>query len=320
MLHNAPFDIKNCIQEISPLRLSSYRNFFKVNDNDAYSIYKWNEELSSRMMKLIAVIEIILRNRIHSTMSEYMHGVATGAKTNNDWFNHVSLTDAAKNKIKNVLTDKRGRRITPVPSANFVISNMTYGFWPNILHRVEKDKLNKSLPWDLLFKSIFPGLPKQSAGYWNKLNKRESVICRCFTVGDLRNRIAHFEPVWKFGDEFEEILRRPNVAPKVKNKSPKNKKEAIQRFTREFNKALELLSWLSPSAYQDYVNSENKKSIEWLLSEQAINSFIKHDEMTKISFNRITKARKIKKLASSTQGCSIVTIKKNNVGLLFLYP
>ncbi|HFO1772747.1 Abi family protein [Enterobacter asburiae] len=319
MLHNAPFNINDCILETSAVRLSSYRNFFQVNNDDAYSIYKWNEELSSRMMKLIAVIEIILRNRIHSTMSDYMHGKARGSKTSNDWFNHLSLKQTAIKKINNAITDNRGRPIRPTPSANFVISNMTYGFWPNIL-KTDNDIANNSLPWDSLFKSIFPGLPKQAAGYWNKLKKREPFICRCFAVGDLRNRIAHFEPVWKFGDELEEVFERRGVTPKVITTAPTNKKEAIQRLVKEFNKALELLSWLSPNSYQDYMNSENKKSIEWLLSEKAMNSFINHKEMTKISFNRITKARKIKDMAASSQGCSIITIKKSNVGLLFLYP
>lgn len=319
MLHNAPFNINDCILETSAVRLSSYRNFFQVNNDDAYSIYKWNEEISSRMMKLIAVIEIILRNRIHSTMSDYMKGTASGSQISNDWFNHLSLKPAAINKIKNAIVDNRGRFIRPTPSANFVISNMTYGFWPNIL-KTENDIKNKGIPWSSLFKSIFPGLPIQSAGYWSKLKKREPLICRCFSIGDLRNRIAHFEPIWKFGDEIEEVFERRGVVPKILSPAPTNKKEAIQRLTKEFNKALELLSWLSPNSYQDYINSENKKSIEWLLSEKAMDSFINHKEMTKISFNKITKARKIKGMVLSSQGCSIITIKKNNVGLLFLYP
>ncbi|MEI7419145.1 Abi family protein [Pectobacterium parmentieri] len=319
MLHNAPLNINDCILETSAVRLSSYRNFFQVNNNDAYSIYKWNEEISSRMIKLIAVIEIILRNRIHSTMSDYMKGTANGGPESNDWFNHISLRQGAINKIKNAMTDNKGRFIRPTPSANFVISNMTYGFWPNIL-KTENDIKNKGIPWGLLFKSIFPGLPTQSAGYWSKLKKREPIISRCFSVGELRNRIAHFEPIWKFGDELEEVFERRGVTPKIITRAPTNKKEAIQRLTNEFNKALELLSWLSPNSHQDYINSENKKSIEWLISEKAMDSFINHTEMTKISFNRAIKARKIKGMALSGQGCSIITIKKNNVGLLFLYP
>ncbi|HEO8936114.1 TPA: Abi family protein [Serratia marcescens] len=319
MLHNAPFNINDCILETSVVRLSSYRNFFKINNQDAYSVYKWNEEVSSRMMKLIAVIEITLRNRIHSAMSGYMKKTATGSQESNDWFNHLHLEKPAQDKIKNTLTDKRKRPITPTPSANFVISNMTFGFWPNIL-RAEKDMQNKNLQWGSLFPSIFPGLPPKAPGYWNKIKQREHVISRCFAVGGLRNRIAHFEPIWKFSAEMEEILPRRGVVQKVITRSPVNKKEAVQRLNKEFKKALELLEWLSPSSYQDYMNSENKKSIEWLLSERAIDSFINHKELKKISFNKITKARKIKGMVSSSQGCSIVTIRKNTVGLLFLYP
>lgn len=173
MLHNEPLSISDCILETSSIRLSSYRNFFRVDDHDAYSIYKWNEELSSRLMKLIGVIEVILRNRIHSTMSNALQGKASGNKDSNDWFNYLDL-GVGKSKVDNVLYDKKKRKITPTPSANFVISKMTYGFWPNLL-KTEKYLDRSNIQWDILFASVFPGLPKKPKGYWDKIKKENPI-------------------------------------------------------------------------------------------------------------------------------------------------
>ncbi|AXS11840.1 Abi family protein [Klebsiella pneumoniae] len=319
MLHNEPSNIASCIIDTSAVRLSSYRIFFRVDDESAFAIYKWNEEVSSRLMKLVGVIEVTLRNRIHSAMSQAVQTLARGNLQNNDWFNHLSLGGGTQSKLNKVLLTKGNRPKNPQPSPNFVVSKMTYGFWPNIL-KTDKKTDNKRLEWETLFPLIFPGLPPATAGYWKTLKHRESVIARCFSVGELRNRIAHFEPVWKFGSEIEESIPKHNYVPKVVNPAPQNKHEAVARLNMEFSRAMQLLNWLSPHAYQDYLKSESKRSLDWLITESAIDAFIKHKEIGKISFNKTLKARHIKRLSSKIKGCSLITMKKEPIGMIFLYP
>ncbi len=319
MLHNEPSNIASCITDTSAVRLSSYRIFFRVDDESAFAIYKWNEEVSSRLMKLVGVIEVTLRNRIHSTISQSVQQLATGTPQNNDWFNHLSLSIGTQNKLNKILLNKSNRPKRPQPSPNFVVSKMTYGFWPNIL-KVDKKINNDRLEWEILFPIIFPGLPLQAAGFWKKFKHRESVIARCFSVGELRNRIAHFEPVWKFGNEIEERIPKPNYTLAVIKPAPQNKHETIVRLNMEFSRAMQLLNWLSPHAYQDYLKSESKRSLDWLITESAIDAFIKHKEIGKISFNKTLKARQIKRLSSKIKGCSLITLKKEPIGMIFLYP
>lgn len=319
MLHNEPVNITNCIAETSVVRLSSYRIFFSVSDESAFAIYKWNEEISSRLMQLVGVIEVTLRNRIHSAMSNSLQVGSAGIKYNNDWFNRISINSYTQDKINKVLKNKNKTPKVPTPTPNFVVSKMTYGFWPNIL-KVDKKTDNSRLEWEKIFPEIFPGLPKKSNTYWKKIKNREAVIARCFSVGDLRNRIAHFEPIWKFGPEVEEKIPKPNVNPTILNPAPKNKKEAIARLSMEIYRAIELLKWLSPSSHQDYLNSESKKSLNWLITEDALEAFVKHKEVSKISFNKAIKARRIKRLSEGLKGCSIITIEKQPIGVLFLYP
>lgn len=319
MLHNEPVNITNCIADTSVVRLSSYRMFFSVTDESAFAIYKWNEEISSRLMQLVGVIEVTLRNRIHSAMSNALHVGSSGVKSNNDWFNRISINTHTQDKLNKVLKNKNRTLKIPPPTPNFVVSKMTYGFWPNIL-KVEQKSDNSRLEWETIFPVIFPGLPTKSVAFWKKLKHRDAIIARCFSVGELRNRIAHFEPIWKFGPELEEKLPKHNVTPATINPAPKNKTEAIARLSMEVGRAIELLEWLSPSAHQDYLNSEGKKSLNWLITETALDAFVKHKEVNKISFNKAIKARRIKRLSEGLKGCSVITMEKQPIGVLFLYP
>lgn len=319
MLHNEPANINDCITETSSVRLSSYRIFFSVNDESAFAIYKWNEEVSSRIMQLVGVIEVILRNRIHSAMSFELQSGRIGTKDNNDWFNRIKISSTTQRKLDKELRNKNKTLKSPPPTPNFVVSKMTYGFWPNIL-KVEQKLDTSRFEWENVFPVIFPGLPKQSNTYWKTIRNRESVIARCFSVGDLRNRVAHFEPIWKFGPEVEEKIPKPNVNPAIINPKPKNKPEAIARLSMEVGRAIELLKWLSPNSHADYLNSENKKSLDWLITENALDAFIKHKEVNKIAFNKSIKARRIKRLSEGLKGCTVITMKKQPIGVLFLYP
>lgn len=319
MLHNEPVSITDCIAETSAVRLSSYRIFFSVNDEAAFAIYKWNEEISSRLMQLVGVIEVTLRNRIHFAMSEALQVNCVGTKNNNDWFNRALLNKITRSKIDKVLKNNRGVLKNPPPTPNFVVSKMTYGFWPNIL-KIDQKSDKSRIEWEKLFPDIFPGLPKQTNTFWKKIKNRETVIARCFSVGELRNRIAHFEPIWKFGPEVEEKIPKPGVTPAIINPKPKNRTEAIARLSMEIDRAIELLKWLSPNSHQDYLNSEVKRSLDWLITENAIEAFVRHKEINKIAFNKAIKARRIKRLSEGLKGCSVITIKKQPIGVLFLYP
>lgn len=92
------------------------------------------------------------------------------------------------------------------------------------------------------------------------------------------------------------------------------------RLSSSIEKTIELLKWLSPTAYDDYLNSESFKSLNWLVTDEGIETFIKYKDIKSISFNRMTKARTMKKLVRGSRGCSMIMIEKNAAGVLFLYP
>ena len=313
MLHNSPSNIAACIDVTSKARLSSYSNFFNVGEAEAYSIYKWNNELSSRAIHLIGIVEIILRNRIHNAFKLELDMVyPKGGTHNDDWYNYINNPPDTQRKLNAELIHKKsGTPLSPAPTANQIVSKMSFGLWPNILKNASKISIGgckTNINWDRAFRSIFPGLPNQPLGYWTNFSNRDSIVARCFSVNSLRNRAAHFEPLWKFGKDFVETIPRQGVARSFSPK-PTTVEDMITRLRRDFDRVRELLMWLSPDTYNDYMCSENNCEIEWLISTNAIDSFKSH-------------ARRNEVIISTPQkpGCSAIMLEKKKVGIAFIYP
>jgi len=324
MLHNSPLNIKACIDVTSEARLSSYCYFFKISEADAYSIYKWNNELSSRLMHLIGVVEIILRNRIHAALVSELSAVFPHGQNHCDrWYKYVNKEQETERKLNSELLHKKTRTpLNPQPSANQIISKMSFGFWPNILKSSNKFEINNkatNIDWDKTFRKIFPGLSASSLGYWRNFSHRDPVIARCFSVNDLRNRVAHFEPVWKFGKDPSEVVPR-NGVPKTYSDKPKDISEMINRLHRDFNRVTELLYWLSPEIYSDYQSSENHREISWLISKDAINSFLSYNNGNTITLNSIDNDKTSNNEFEIKAGCSALSIDQKKIGVMFIYP
>lgn len=56
-------------QDLSLPRLSSYQHFFKPESPiELYGHYCWNEAISAAFFRLIGIVEITLRNKLHSAL------------------------------------------------------------------------------------------------------------------------------------------------------------------------------------------------------------------------------------------------------------
>jgi len=217
MHHIVPSNLSTALDELSSARLSSYMNFFSpASDQELYGLYCWNDAVSSRFMRLFGIVEILLRNRFHVALSKqyWRNGSSRGYRESNDWF--LSLyrpyaplqrQNEGDKKIRKKL-GPQNKQATPTQ----VIAGMTYGFWPRVLD-AQQTISGAPVPWDTLIPQIVPGHHQRAASYWRTLAHQDSLYARMNLVGALRNRVAHFEPLWKFGDEKEEL--REIVSPGV---------------------------------------------------------------------------------------------------------
>lgn len=269
-----PTNIQQTHLDISHARLSSYKGFFQCQDpQELYGIYCWNEAISGALFRLISITEVVMRNRFHMALSQHSYTSASvGSPGANDWYNHIRLPQKSLDKIKKVTHRYRGRgpnkRLVlkhPTPSSNDVVSQMSFGFWPKML--------DVSLPWGNLLPHIVVGHRHRQVSHWNRTANQDALYARLDLVNRLRNRIAHFEPIWKQASLQEERRPRPNVTPRIISPPPQNKEEALVRLELLHERINELLRWLSPDRAKDYESSYVKNHFCWLCSEDGLAAY-----------------------------------------------
>ncbi len=280
MHHFLPSNLAETLHDISSERLSSYRTFFlPQTDEELYGIYCWNDAISSRLMRLIGIIEIILRNRIHRELSQfaYQPSLSLGTSTSNDWYRFVigNTTKAGgliKKEIGKITRQSTvSSLISPVP-ANRIVAAMSYGFWPRAF-QISHTAQNLPIPWDVLIPAIFPRHHQQAQIFWADAHQQGQLFKRLELIGDIRNRIAHFEPVWKFKELKSEWIHTAAHPVRTVAPAPLNSDEAIERMKLTYRKISQVLNWLSKERAGDYMESENHHCLDWLLTKEALEEY-----------------------------------------------
>ena len=282
-------DYQQLKQDISIPRLSSYQHFFKTKQIiEIYDYYCWNAEISSAFFQLIGIVEITLRNKVHQALSSHCHNPQSqGSVSSNDWYNFLDLNKHSKDKILSVThKKKKGTWLPKNPplSHDDAISRMTYGFWPKILD-IQKDINGNQVPWGEIIPLIIPNHRYKTESYWKKIKHQDQLYSRLEQIGSLRNRIAHFEPIWKQGCLFEETRERQNKIPKLISHAPVSPDEARNRLKLTHERILELLDWLSPARLKSYKQSHTYHKLNWLLSNDGM-SLKTPTKITSTSFKR----------------------------------
>lgn len=170
-------DILNSI--FSKARITPY---LKDGDSaeDVLANYHTNIILSEAMVPTLHYFEICLRNRIDQILKHYY--------SPNWLFNpphQLMISDQDLKKI-DVIASKLGRENKRSPLHDDIVAQMTFGFWCSFFHR----KYDPSI-WHCkdAIKIIFPNLPRIN-------RKRAYVEAKIFKIKEIRNCIAHHEPVW----------------------------------------------------------------------------------------------------------------------------
>ena len=213
-------------QIISKPRLDSYRGYFRATTREAIGLYMWNGEISSRLATLLSYFEIALRNNIHAGLSDfYSHGASRSIH----WYDVTrgQLKSDTRQKIDAVRATRGpgGQPIprTPAPSPDEVVSRVTFGFWPAVLSAIDRRYA------DQLFPRVFPHHPLTAVpADWKDSTKRKAALSYIYELNELRNRIAHHEPLWKFAAIKDTSVHPPiTLVPASVNQA-----SSIDRFRR----------------------------------------------------------------------------------------
>lgn len=214
--------------------------------------------MASAFQPLLGMFEITLRNAMHESLSRRC---SNDTSLSFPWYDRaqpksITLKGKSKDKIEEQLylysgTNKKVPR-SPVPSPDVVIANLSFGFWSNLA-----ESLNDPVG-SATFTDVFRFHPASKRQYWSRSASREAVVRRLKRIQDLRNRVAHHEPVWKLY-----WLR----------KSGTNWSHSLLGIRELHQQVLETLGWIAPDVVSCYTSSFGYKWVDRLCTSKAVRTF-----------------------------------------------
>ena len=132
----------------------------------------------------------------------------------------------------------------PPPLPGKVVSAQTIGFWIKLI-----ETTRTSIDWKTVFFKGFKGHFARYSSYWNTRSV-DDLLIRLEQVAELRNRVAHHEPLWKF-TEIIHPTSGQQIYPFAQNPS-----ESILRMSTLHHRLTILLGWIS----QDRKNAPRGKT------------------------------------------------------------
>ena len=243
---------------LSSPRLDPYRQTFKpVNDEELLGAYQWSQAVSTSLHPLLGLLEVILRNAIHRSLSMQCSDQANNSFP---WYdktahNHgVSLRGKSLAKVDALLKEGEPpirKGVQPTPDQ--VVSRLSFGFWPNVM-----DELNHRYG-PKTFTDVFPNHPHSKPRHWSVPANKAQAVLRLKKLQDLRNRVCHFEAIWK---HHWLGVHGTNWSQGV-------------RGVRDLHDSLvELLTWCSPAAVNHYKASFGWNWFDRLCTTNAVRAFM----------------------------------------------
>lgn len=158
-------------------RLQTYLDVTDGNLNRALELYRWNSEISAEIFRVLADVEVFLRNAIDRELQKL--NVTLGNDTS--WLDDLQhfIPPIRRHEIERakyfVVSDGK------LLDHSTIVSQLNFGFWRSFLVRWNKDNL-----WPNALRFAFPHSPSRQPEY---------IFTRVRHLHVLRNRIAHHEPI-----------------------------------------------------------------------------------------------------------------------------
>jgi hypothetical protein len=182
--------IKALERALSSERLSTYLAAAGGDQAAALRLHVWNTRISAALYGPLQALEIIIRNAFHRELS-----VAYGPA----WYDNtrLPLTPAARARVADAKEAVRraGRPLDP----GRIVAELSFGFWERLLTHGPPGRLNYEMAlWRPALHRAFP----------NSRRRRADVHKPLPGLRDLRNRIAHHEPIFSrdLAADYQTIL------------------------------------------------------------------------------------------------------------------
>ncbi len=220
-------ELEQYISTLSIERLLSFR----TNDNDTIDTlikrYQINLRISQSLYPELSTLEVTLRNAIDTVLKRCISQTWIEDEIREQHLltdhEHAKLV-AAYNDIKKEYADKSF-------TTGKVIANLNFGFWTNLCSKWYSSNIwNKGC----CFKGVFVNYPSNT-------NKIGVIATKLRAIRYLRNRIFHYEPIYK---NPQNTLRMYNTIMEVISYLPHDNSNILKdtsTFLDTYNKAIKEL-------------------------------------------------------------------------------
>jgi hypothetical protein len=174
---------------ISADRIGTYSSAAARTGCDELDLYVWDRDVASAVLADIAIVEVALRNALHSALSSAYKP---------DWYLvDIGLDSRSQRALGEAWNFLKKEKRTP----GKIVARLMFGFWVGLLdaggYRGSDPQAFKC-DYEQLFRSVlrraFPGGPAE-ARQRNHQFSREWLHSLAAITQDLRNRAAHHEPL-----------------------------------------------------------------------------------------------------------------------------
>jgi hypothetical protein len=168
-------------RSISEPRIERYRRPAGADDLDMLSNYFWNMAIADALLCSLGTVEVLLRNTIHNTLSDFFG--------RSDWYDGTGLLEEKQIEQRDDARrhiESRGKPVTP----ERMISNLTFGFWVTLLSGNYNDRFWRPMRQRNLI-TAFPHAPRP---------RRNEIQNKYYRANNLRNLAFHHEPLFDYPD------------------------------------------------------------------------------------------------------------------------
>lgn len=267
-------DLNEVFKDFSNARLLTYKHFLRFElgkkeytPEQIYNLYAWNEMLSGVFWLLLSRIEITLRNRINDIFVEKFgkYWLDTSQYHNTKVFfkeTHKKQLEKAEQKLKNKGVNPSNDRMVAELTMGFWVSFVEIGFsFDNKTLKENQIGLKYFIP-DILMGYVYLNENVDKIRFWSKKSNIEQLTIQLNSAKELRNRIAHHEPIF-------------NYIPSHLAHLPKEKLDNfLKTLQSTYGYLLQLLHDLSPQQARIYQKSYTHHCAIYLLSDKFFNELL----------------------------------------------
>lgn len=249
-------DYQKLLLSISPARSAPYRGFFRCSsDKETVGAYFWGQAIAAAFQPTLGMYEVVLRNAIHREASRMS---SRGANDSYPWYDNMlreALPIRGKTlaKVENVLCDTAGTRLAVQPPPDQVVASLSFGFWPSFLAGLTR----REQP--VLLTRVFAAHPHSKPVHWSHSTNVEQLIAKLKGIQELRNAVAHYEPIWK--------------THRLKG-TESNWTHCVSSLRDKHSDILNVMTWCCPDSANAVANSYVTRVFKSICSTNAVRAFL----------------------------------------------